>query len=215
MKKIIGFFSGVAILVLAAASIHVCVRVYNYADAQKINAIMLQPATLRQNRIPAPIALENISDEYIRNRLIIKFAMEYLQVMPDIGELETRAGPQGALRLMSAPAVVSKWKSEVMPELKEMADKRKMRTITARPKDIEIRGKYYVVPFRAKTWNTANDFNSPPIISSGQELYLQLRFNKKIRETLHGREFSAGKFLDNGMPPAAIFEFMVDEVIIK
>lgn len=211
MKKLVGFFAGIMILALTAALVHVSLRLYNYAGASRINAVLLQPAALWQNRISPPIALENISDEYVRNQLIAKFATEYLRVMPNADELKARGGSRGALSLMSSPSVMAKWRRDMLPELEKMAGDKKMRAVTVPLYRIEIRGDYFVVPFRTKTWNNPNDINAMPA-DSGGELYLKVRFNKKVRRTMGGREFNAGAAMDGGMPPSAVFEFMVDEV---
>jgi hypothetical protein len=190
-------------------------QIYNYAGNSRIDSVLMQPAELWQNRIAAPVPLEKIADDYIRNQLIAKFAAAYLEVAPSTAELESRAASRGALRMMAAPAALSAWESEVMPELRKMANEKKFRKITVRARDIEQRGDYFVVPIATKTWNAPNDINALPVVERGKELYLKLRFNKKIRETLQGRDFNAGAFMDRGGPPAAIFEFMVDEAVIK
>jgi hypothetical protein len=96
-----------------------------------------------------------------------------------------------------------------------MANEKKLRKITVRERDIIRQDDYFVVPVAMKTWDRPNDPDGRPVVERGKELYLKLRFNKKIRKTLHGRDFDAGAFFDRGGPPTAIFEFMVDEAILK
>jgi hypothetical protein len=214
VRKLIGFFAGLAILALIVASVRVGIHIYNYAGASEINSVLIQTENLQRNRIEA-LPLEKMSEDYIRTRLIAKFAKIYLEVLPLTEELDDRAAATGALRLMSAPSVVTKWKNEVMPVLEKMAGEKKFREIIIRTRDIAQLDDYFVVPILMKTWDAANNPNASPIISNGGELYLKLRFNKKIRDMLQGRDFNAGAFLDKGLPPEAIFEFMVDEAVLK
>jgi len=85
--------------------------------------------------------------------------------------------------------------------LERLANEKKMRTIEVRLRDIRAMDDYYVVPFKTKTWNEANDLDARPTEEGGRELYLRLRFIKKVREfTKRGEPFDAGGFLDDGLP---------------
>ncbi|MDR1071439.1 MAG: hypothetical protein LBL21_02250, partial [Rickettsiales bacterium] len=106
MRKAIGFFACLAILALVMASIRVCMQIYNYAGGSRVDSVILQPAELWQNRIAAPVPLDSMPDDYIAKRLMAKFAAAYLEVLPSAAELEIRAGPRGALRMMAAPDVI-------------------------------------------------------------------------------------------------------------
>jgi len=215
MKKIIGFFAGITIVALVAALMAVSLRVYNYAERSRIDSILFQPAASHLDRINAPIPLERYSEERIRNHLIVKFATEYLQVFPNREELDSRSGTNGVLRMMSSQPVLQQWRREVLPGLEAMSTRRQMQKIEVSTRGITKPGDYYVVPFTKRIWNNPNDLNSGPVISSGHEMHLKIRFEKGIREVMHGRRFDAGRYLDRGLPPPAIFKFMVDEVIIK
>ena len=217
MRGLIRFFASLAIGALIAASLQVAMRIYNYAGASKIDTVLLQPAPLYQNRIQgAVIPLANMSDDYVRGQLIKKFATEYLSVVPNSREPAARAGPRGLLRMMSHPEALAVWKRDVLPELEKMADDKKMRTIEIHLRDIRVKDAYYVVPFKTKTWHVANDLDAPATTDGGRELYLRLRFIKKVKEfTRQGEPFDAGGFLDDGMPAPAIFSFIVDEVRIQ
>ena len=215
MRSLLYFFAGITIAALTAGLVAVSIRIYDYAGANRIDAAIFRPAELYQNRIAVPIPLEKYGDDYIRNRLIAKFATEYLQVLPIEDELGMRAGMSGALRLMASPNVLSRWKAEILPELNDMASKRKMRRIDVSIWKITKPGDYFVVPFTATTWNEPNDLNAVPTRDASREMHIKVMFNKKVRETLHGVEFDAGRYLDRGNPPAVIFEFMVEEAIIR
>jgi hypothetical protein len=213
MRKLIGFFAGLTIIALVLAAVFAAIRLYDYADASNINSVLLQPADLWQNRMDAPIPLEKISDEYVRDRLMAKFVSEYMRVIPSRSEIGERAGPRGALRLMSAPDVFSKWERDARPDLEKMAAERKRRIVSVGR--ISKQGDYFVVPFLTKTWNNPNRLDDTPVVSSGREMYMKIRFNKKVRKMMGGSEFDAGRWMSKGLPPTAIFEFIVDEVFIK
>ncbi|MDR1027119.1 MAG: hypothetical protein LBL46_01745 [Rickettsiales bacterium] len=215
MKKLIGFFSGLTIIAMTGAVLLAAIQLYEYAAKNIITPVLLQSADLHQNRIAAPIALADLSEAYIRNQLIIKYARAYLEVAPVADELSARATGQGALRSMSGPDALAKWKAGVLPELERIAAQKQMRRAFVDPRAIVQKGEYWVVPFSTKTWAAPNDLDIRPKTESGREMYIKLRFNKKVRTTLGGADFDAGRALDAGFPPSAVFEFVVDEVEIK
>ena len=213
MRKLIGFFAGIIIIALVAVLVATTIRVYNYSEQSRVDMVLFQPAETYQNRIDAPIPLDRYPDERIRNHLIVKFATEYLQVFPSKDELDSRAG--GALGMMSSPDVLAKWRRDILPGLEDMAAKRQMQRIIVQARDISKPGDYFVVPFSRKVWNNPNDLTNGPVVSGGEEMHIKLRFEKKVWATRNGREFDAGRHLDRGLPPPAIFKFMVEEVIIR
>jgi hypothetical protein len=204
----------ISIAAITAAAVMVCIRIHDYASESGINAAMIQNADSERGRAAPPIALENISDSYVLNRLIAQFAGLYLGVVPSADDLAERASARGALRLMSSPAAMAKWRAEILPDLESMANDKKMVAISVNPGDIRQMGDYFVVPFVQTVWAAPNDM-APPARIGGRELYLKLRFEKELRDAASGGGFDAGKFLDSGRPPAAIFKFMVEEAIIR
>jgi hypothetical protein len=213
MRTLIGFFAGLTIFALIVAMLAVAIRVYDYGAASKLNSVMLQPTELHTNRMSAPTPLDNYPVRRMRNHLLATVAAEYLRVLPTEGELDAREN--GLLRLVCAPGVVAKWRKETLPGLLEMSGAKKMRHVVVDMRGISDRGDYAVVPFVLRTWNNPNDLDAMPVTDKGQEMYMKVRFNRKVREMRNGREFDAGDYLDRGFPPAAIFEFIVDEIIIK
>ncbi|MDR2770088.1 MAG: hypothetical protein LBB08_01405 [Rickettsiales bacterium] len=213
MRRLIGFFAGVAIAALLAASLRLCVYVYEYAGAQDVQGVLLQESDLRRNRIPAPERLSGMPDDYIRDRLIGRFVSLYFGVVPIRDEPESRGASNGALKLMMSKAAMDAWRLEVLPELQSMAASGKMRRVHADFSAVVKKGVYLVVPVKLLTWEAPNDF-SPPAEAS-VEMYLRLRFNKRVRKAMGGRKFDAGRWLDAGNPPTAVFEFIVDEVAVR
>lgn len=193
----------------------VSIRIYDLATAGKINPVLFQPAALWQNRIDAPVPLENMADEYIKNRLLIKFVTEYLQVIPSEAEINARSANKSVLALQSSPDVMDKWRRDVLPNLREMAGKRQMRRIIIDDRKISKPGDFYVVPFTTATWTSSSSLDVIPEIINGGEMHLKIHFNKKVRDMFNGQEFDAGKYMDAGFPPAAIFEFVVIEAVIR
>ena len=202
-------------IAMAGAVLLAAAQLYYYVSKNTITPVLMQSADLHQNRIAAPISLIDLSENYIRNQLIVKYAELYLSTAANADDLDARAEGRGALSLMSGAEAIAKWKSAVRPELEKMASAKKMRRAIVNPRDIAKKGEYYVVPFALKVWDRANDLDARPTTTGGRELYLKLRFNKKVRTTLGGADSDAGRAIDNGFPPHAIFEFMVDDVEIK
>ena len=215
MRALIGFFAGVMIIALVAAATMVAARIYDHSRVLGINAVVLQNADLHQNRIAAPTHLAEYPATRLRNRLIATVAAEYLGVVPNSEELAARASGRGLLRLVLGADALLKWRADVLPGLERMAEQKKMRRVIVDARGIYEKGDYFVVPFETKTWDDPNDLNAAPITIKGAEMYMKLRFNKKVRETYRGERFDPGEYLDRGFPPAAIFEFIVDEIIIK
>jgi hypothetical protein len=211
MKKILSFLSGFIIIMIVIATVNISLRLFNYISFQKINTVLMQPSELWQNRIETPVALSDMSDDYIKSQLITKFVTEYLKVIPVPGEISARTNQ--TLQFMATPNVLKKWEYSVKPGLIRMASEKQMRRVYIDANKISIRGDYYVVPFTTQTWVQTNNLNILPVTDSGQEMYLKVNFNKKVRDKMFGRDPSFA--LDHGIPAFSIFEFVVTEALIQ
>jgi len=201
---------------LVGALFHAALMIHEQGQRGRVLAVLMQTGNSWQQRMDAPTPLEFADEDFVKKHLIIKFASEYLSVVPNNAELAARASPRGgSLAIMATGAVLAEWRRNVLPELNNMATSHMLRTIHINPDDIHIMGQYYVVPFTSRTWTTPNVLGAVPITDSGYAMFLKIRFNKRVRDTMGGRPFDAGRFLDRGLPPTAIFEFIVEEVQIR
>ena len=210
MRKIIGFFTGGVVVILVIVAVFAGVRLYNYSGITKINLVLFQSADLRQNRIESPVPIDKIPDRYLRDLLLAQFANEYLRVTP-----YNDPARGSILQSMSSPDVINNWQKNVMPTITDLSKNHVLREVIIDRDGIEIRGDFFVVPYKLKTFSKPNDLNASPVISGGQSLFMKVRFNKQLRQNPFGKKFDAGVAMDNGLPPAAIFDFIVYEVIIK
>ncbi|MCL2017250.1 MAG: hypothetical protein FWG80_00540 [Alphaproteobacteria bacterium] len=211
MKRIIFILSVLILISLSGAMMYFSGLLFDASRKIEIEPYIFQPADLSKDRIGRPMELEKLSREYILERLINRFMREYFDVIPDDEELRHRSVPGSVLRAMTDPAtpVLDNWNMNVRPELARLAEARKLRR--TRVTNLRLAGEYYVVSYDLITYNP-NDVDSVPLVQHNRQIQLRLRFEQGVRDTVGGVPFDAGKFLESGGDPAAIFKFVVEEV---
>ena len=221
MRNIIYFFVGIALLGLTFASVFLSGVLFDAAGDARVVGFVFQPNNLSERRVGKITPLEELSDKFVRERLITKFMHEYFYVIPDVGDINRRKGRYSVLSAMSDPDIFSDWQKNVAPELERMAEERVLRRVIVH--DILKPGEYYVVNYDLITWDRPNIIGAAPATTSGV-MYLQIRtvfeegqsksdIGNGVRDTINGEPLNVREFLRKGGDPAAIFMFKVSKVI--
>jgi hypothetical protein len=193
---------------MAVAMVYFGAVIFDATYKMQIEPYFMQPADLSSARVGRPVPIEKLSDEFIRDRLIKKFVIEYFYVIPDSENVNERI-ESGAISRMGTPAVFREWKENVAPGLARLADDNVLRRVIVRD-NIRKGGDYYVVEYDLITYDRPNDTNAVPEIKKNNEIRLRLAlFEKKIWED---SDAAIVKYLESGGDPSAIFKFKVDEV---
>jgi uncharacterized protein (UPF0333 family) len=210
VKKLFGFLIGLILIAIMGAMLFFAGNVYDAANARHIEPFIIQPNNLSTDRIGKPIAIEQLSEKFIRERLIRKFVHEYFYVMPDDENIARRTRSDSVMAAMSAPDVFREWTINMAEDITEMASKKMMRTVAIADEIIQV-GDYWEIYYELTTWDTPNNMDILPVVDTGT-MYLRVAFEPGVRETRGGSNFDIRRYLNNGGDPAAIFKFRVDEV---
>ena len=210
MKKVIMFFIGILLLLLTFASLYFSGAIFDITDNRNINAFVFQPNNLSSDRIGRPVPLDDLSEKFVREKLIKKFIIEYFYVTPDVENIALRTRSDSVMAALSASNVFKDWKKNDAQDIQNMAQKKMLRTVTIND-EILKKGDYWQVDYELTTWNEANNMNLTPNKKNGI-MYIKISFEKGIRDKRAGSSFNSAKYLEDGGDPASIFKFRVDEV---
>lgn len=212
MNKLVAFLSILFLVVLSGLMVYFGGTLFDTSKHVIITPYVFQPAPLSEDRIGRPVPLENLSDEFVRSRLIRTFVNEYFYIVPDAGNVEFRMTGAGPLARMSSAEVFANWRENTAPEIDRLAQEKVLRRVVVRDDAITLGGQYYVVTYDLVTYNRPNDIDAVPKVTPNQQMYLRVDFERGVKEIAGGEPFDVVKYLKQGGNPAAIFKFMVTEI---
>lgn len=204
------YLFGILLLVLSFATLYFSGALLDAGGNRYIDAFVMQPNNLSTDRIGRPVPMEQLSEDFIRERLIRKFLHEYFYVNPDIENIALRTRANSIMAAISHPDVFNAWRQNEAEDIEKLATKKYMRTVGVRD-EILPRGEYYEVFYTLYTWEFANNMELAPI-AENRVMYIKIAFEKGVRETRGGGSFDVQEYLQDGGDPAAVFKFRVDEV---
>ncbi|MBN2890934.1 MAG: hypothetical protein JXL97_03630, partial [Bacteroidales bacterium] len=174
------FFSGIMILLLSVTALYFSGALFDANNDRYIDAFVFQPNNLSSDRIGTPVSIDQLSDKFVREKLIKKFITEYFYVNPDVENIALRTRSDSVMAAMSGPIVFKDWKKNVAKEINTLSDKKFMRTATVVDEIIK-KGDYWEVHYELKTWDKSNDMNLTPQVENGI-IYLKIVFEKGVRD---------------------------------
>lgn len=209
MKKIIFILSSLALVLLLFCAVYFSGALFDLAGKNRINSFVFQPNNFSSDRIGRPIGLDELSDKYVSERLIEKFMNEYFYVIPSQQNVVRRKKSDAVMKAMAESVVYNNWIKTVVPDLESLANNRMLRRVHVIGPILKP-DEYYIVNYQLET-SRPNDFDAIPQTTSGT-MYLKIRFEKGIRQERAGQPFDAGKYLESGGDPAAVFKFRIEEI---
>ena len=210
MKSTKIYFLGIMLLLLSCAALYFTGALFDTAGNRYIEAFIMQPNNLSGERIGRPVQIEQLSEKFIRERLIRKFMHEYFHVNPDTENVTARMRGDSVMAALSYPAVFGEWKRTEGANIEKLAAKKNMRTVSIAD-EILKKGEYWEVAYTLYTWDAPNNMELAPTADTGI-MHIKFDFEKGVREQRNGRSFDAREYLQSGGDPAAIFKFRVGEV---
>ncbi|MBP3397560.1 MAG: hypothetical protein J6K82_01380 [Alphaproteobacteria bacterium] len=206
MKKLITFFSVIVLIALMFCALFLAGAIYDTNEKLTVVTYFFQTDDNFIQRQDTPVAPTSVSETKMRNDLIAKYITEYFHVTPDVANVENRMIAQ-SLGAMSTREVQQKWTTEVMPEIKAMAEQKMLRLaslvdVTKASDD----SNYLRVEYELKTWEKPNDFSVAPVLTRGV-MYMHIMFEPYLREQVRGKTIE--EYLESGGDPAAVFRFGV------
>lgn len=212
MRRLLGFLFGILILGLTFVILYFSGALYSSTDQRHIDPFIFQPNDISADRIGRPQPLEELTDKFVRERLIKKFVIEYFYVNPDVENIAQRTRPDSVLAALAHRSVFKEWQQNEARRIEDMATEKYMRTVTVANEIIQPAGSdYWIVHYELKTWDKPNNMELIPTVHRGI-MHLKIEFEKGVRDLRGGQKFDVQKYLNDGGDPAAIFKFRVDEV---
>lgn len=216
MKTFISFLIGIILFATLAIIALTGSKSFDASRDFSISSVIFQPADLSRDRIEKPIALDALSDEFVRDNLIKKFVYEYFYVIPDTDDIDRRRESSSVLYRMSEPSVFNEWDDTIAEDIDKMASQNMLRRVVVNNIDLPPSSEYYQISYDLLTWDVANDITRAPKIEKDKKMSIRLEFEKGQRQyQTNGARFDIKKYLSDGGDPATIFRFRVQEVIVK
>lgn len=211
MRKLIAFLSGLLLLLIMFAALCLSGAIYDAGQKTAIDTYFFQPNEYYADRVDVPSTPADIGSDAMRDMLIAKFITEYFYVIPDVNNIAQRTNLKtSVIKIMARDNVFQEWVTKVVPTLQQMAEEKKLRTVSvtniyAAPDQAN----YWIVEYELVTWEKPNDFSVLPIVTNGQ-LYIQLIYEDGLREMLRKKPVEVA--LESGIDPAAVFKIRIDAV---
>jgi hypothetical protein len=216
MKFFVSFLFGMIMLAVVAAMAVLGGRIFDASRNFSINSVIFQPADLSRDRTEQPIALDVLSDEFLRNSLIKKYVYEYFYILPDSTDMKRRRSGMGALARMSDASAFKDWNDKFAPDMEKLADQGVLRRVAVNSITRPQSSEYFQVSYDLMTFDIANDITRAPRITKDKVMFIRLDFEKGLRQIqTNGAKFDIQKELRDGGDPATIFRFRVMEVVVR
>lgn len=211
MRKLIAFLSGLLLLLIMFAALCLSGAIYDAGQKTAIDTYFFQPNEYYADRVDVPSTPADIGSDAMRDMLIAKFITEYFYVIPDVNNIAQRTNLKtSVIKIMARDDVFQEWVTKVVPVLQQMAEEKKLRTVTvtniyAAPDQAN----YWIVEYELVTWEKPNDFSVLPIVTNGQ-MYIKLLYEDGLRRPI--KKESIEQTLESGRDPSVVFKIRIDAV---
>jgi len=221
MRNMMYFFVGIALLLLTGAAVFLGGFLFDAAGDSRVVGFVFQPNSLAERRVGRPVPLEELSEQFVRERLIAKFMTEYFYVIPNADNVANRTGSHSVMAALASPEVFADWRDNVAPDLERMAGEKVLRRVVVH--DILKTDQYYSINYDLVTWARPNLLDELPNVTNGT-VYLQITTvfedgrskadaTNGVRDAINGVPLNTESFLKSGGDPSVIFKFTVTKVI--
>lgn len=211
MRKLIAFLSGLLLLLIMFAALCLSGAIYDAGQKTAIDTYFFQPNEYYADRVDVPSTPADIGSDAMRDMLIAKFITEYFYVIPDVNNIAQRTNLKtSVIKIMARDDVFQEWVTKVVPTLQQMAEEKKLRTVSvtniyAAPDQAN----YWIVEYELVTWEKPNDFSVLPIVTNGQ-MYIKLLYEDGLRRPI--KKESIEQTLESGRDPSVVFRIRIDAV---
>lgn len=211
MRKLIAFLSGLLLLLIMFAALCLSGAIYDAGQKTAIDTYFFQLNEYYADRVDVPSTPADIGSDAMRDMLIAKFITEYFYVIPDVNNIAQRTNLKtSVIKIMARDDVFQEWVTKVVPVLQQMAEEKKLRTVTvtniyAAPDQAN----YWIVEYELVTWEKPNDFSVLPIVTNGQ-MYIKLLYEDGLRRPI--KKESIEQTLESGRDPSVVFKIRIDAV---
>lgn len=211
MKNLIKILAGVSLVALMCGALFLSSAIYETSNKATVETYFFQPDYSFDRRQSTPKALQDLSDDELRNMLLGKYLIEYFYVTPDVSDITRRMEKKGTLATMSSGKVFTDWLENIAPKIEEMAKNNMLRTVSLVSIEPQAGSdKYWRVEYELKTWTHPNDLAASPEVTRGV-LFMEIEFRRRLRE-IYKKQGLAEQKLEEGGDPAPLFAFGIVDI---
>ena len=211
MRKLIGFFAGLLLLVIAFGAMAVSGAIFDTSRQIRIESYFFQPNNLSSQRLGVPQTIAELGEAKMRQLLVQRYISEYFYIIPDAKDVEERMKRDSPLDMMSTAKVFNDWRAGEGLEIQKLAGDKAFRVARVIGDIFKPKGSdYWTVICELVTWPRSNDMAQIPVITR-----LELHIGIEDTYIMDFREnMNIASWLDEGREPAAIFRFGVTYIDI-
>ena len=211
MRRLLGYFVGLLIMLGVFASLYLAGAIYDTSDRVVIQPYFLRQGLLATDQVGNPKTLSEVQNKKLKNWLLQKYVHEYLYIDPDDANTEARMTRASPLGYMSTAAVFEKWQKGMGQTILESSAKGIRRTVYVYDEILSdpTNSDYLQVDYETKTWYKPNDMTEVPTVKRGT-MYLNVTYTGELKNPIENVQNA----LRNGTDPSVVFVFYVNDAII-
>lgn len=207
-------FVGFGLLVVMLGLIFFTGAIYDAENKHSIETYFFEPNNRSGERVDVPIAPTNMTQNYLRERIIEHFLHEYFYVVPDENNARARTqnfrdtnNTQTMIGAMTNSSVQKQWQEKIAPQIMNLAERHGFRTVQLLNIS-ESESGHLVVDYKLKTWDTPNNVMLRPVETVGRML---LNVSKQPIQVVQTE--TTLRLLQKGTDPVAAFSFGIQDVV--
>ena len=218
MKKTFMIFLGFLLLITMLGLLFFSGAIYDAEEKHKIESFFFEPNAQANRRISAPVSVDSIPYDFLRDMMLARFINEYFYIIPDVDNAQKRLlfqNPNGKEKTAlynlarGRKSVCDTWAKTVAPDIVDLAGKNVLRTANILNISESDSG-HLVVEYELKTWTKPNDILAKPDVTVGK---IYINVTKPPIRVVQTKE--ALERLQKGKDPMSAFSFEVLDVIQK
>lgn len=205
---------GICMMAVVLGLVFFTGAIYDAENKNTIETYFFEPNNKSSDRISAPVASQDIPQNYLREKIVEHFVYEYFYVIPDGDNARARTqdfkntdGTWTPLYGMAAPVVREQWQTKVAPGIMDLADKYGMRTVELLGVS-ESESGHLIVDYKLKIWDKPNDVLAHPTETTGRLLLNITEHPIVVKQTQ-----KVLNWLQNGTDPVSAFWFQIQDVV--
>lgn len=211
MRKIILFFTGLAILLICGGSLFLAGAILDTGNKIAVETYFFQPNNLSSGRPGVPVLPNDLGEDRVTRMLIDKFVTEYFYAIPDEANIIARMNGATVLPYIASGNVFKAWRAGEAQKIQQLARDKSMRTARVVGEILKPMGSdYWTVEYELKTWENPNDMSEIPVITRGR-MYVNISYVPGLREPVS----YVHEYLEAGNDPAAVFIFKVNAIAME
>ena len=212
MNKIVTFLIGVMMLVVIFIAMFFTGAIFDATNRQYVETYFFQANNFSYQRPGMPLSPKQMGDGQLFDLLVQKYVTEYLYVLPDVADIDRRESASGPLNAMSNTNTFDRWRKNIAPEIRKMAESGVLRTVSV---GTPLKyGDFYQVECELTTWQYPNDMDEVPTVTDGVMQFKVAEQLSSITEINEERLNMLHKKINQGRDPVGVFNFGVSDVII-